>query len=247
MLFFFQRGLRATHVCGHHVVRNVIYVDTYTWQTNIYEGHKPACVGNNTYTLSNIIDDKNTYTIYIVPSCEYSIYPLYSQEIAFRLCYNCKKNKKIKNHPSAAVQISSSESPQHPDLLVSGTNLRNSCLVKMLGDKWASHSLSRRKPPHKKFFFSPLPSWPWTPAEHTLHMTHKAAARDFTAASRMFSHFNRMVSTAVVVKSKVQAPTARSFWLEPQVIETEHCVFAIGHETRIASSYWLAKCHSNKP
>lgn len=40
-----------------------------------------------------------------------------------------------KNHPSAAVQISSSESPQHPDLLVSGTNLRNSCLVKMLGDK----------------------------------------------------------------------------------------------------------------
>lgn len=40
-----------------------------------------------------------------------------------------------KDHPSAAVQISSSESPQHPDLLVSGTNLRNSCLVKMLGDK----------------------------------------------------------------------------------------------------------------
>lgn len=62
-----------------------------------------------------------------------------------------------KDHPSAAVQISSSESPQHPDLLVSGTNLRNSCLVKMLGDKWASHSLSRRKPPHKKFFFPPYP------------------------------------------------------------------------------------------
>lgn len=57
----------------------------------------------------------------------------------------------------------------------------------------------------------PLPSWPWTPAEHTLHMTHKAAARDFTAASRMFSHFNRMVSTAALLKSKVHAPTAPSF------------------------------------
>lgn len=59
--------------------------------------------------------------------------------------------------------------------------------------------------------YFPLPSWPWTPAEHTLHMTHNAAARDFTAASRMFSHFNRMVSTAVPLKGKVHAPTARSF------------------------------------
>lgn len=37
--------------------------------------------------------------------------------------------------PNAAVKISSIESPKHPYLLVSGTNLRSSCLVKMLGDK----------------------------------------------------------------------------------------------------------------
>lgn len=122
------------------------------------------------------------------------------------------------------------ESFQHPDLLGCGS----SCLVKMLWDKWASHSLSHCKPPHKKSF--PLPSWPWTPAKHTLHITHKTAATDFTAASRMFSHFNRMVSTAVVVKSKVQPPTARSFWLEPQLTENDQCLFTIGHWTLILAS-----------
>lgn len=114
------------------------------------------------------------------------------------------------DHASTTVQVNLLYSPA---LLVPGTNLRNSCLVKMLGDKWASHSLYRHEPPHNsRRLFAAYPPGPGLPAS----TRWISATERRPETSRLHPGCFRTLIAWFPLrrrrrwKSKVQAPTARA-------------------------------------